>query len=105
VNKTETRVEVRFDIDSATCLGPRQRARIGERLGRVVRVTVSDTRSQARNRELALERLQEKLKRALANEKKRKPTRRTRASKERRLDGKRKRAGVKKTRGSVGPDD
>ena len=89
VNKTETRVEVRFDSDAATCLGPRQRARIGERLGRVVRVTVSDTRSQARNRELALERLQEKLKGALANETKRKPTRRTRASKERRLAGKR----------------
>ncbi len=105
VNKTETRVEVRFDIESATCLGPRQRARIGERLGRVVRVTVSDTRSQSRNRELALERLQEKLQGALANEMKRKPTRRTRASKERRLAGKRKRADVKRTRGSVSRDD
>jgi ribosome-associated protein len=70
-----------------------------------VRVTVSDTRSQSRNRELALERLQEKLQGALANEMKRKPTRRTRASKERRLAGKRKRADVKRARGSVSRDD
>ncbi len=105
VNKTETRVEVRLDVDAATCLGPRQRQRIEERLGSVVRVTVSDTRSQARNRELALERLQEKLRRALANEKKRAPTKRTRASKERRLADKRRRSDVKRTRGPVRGDD
>lgn len=105
VNKTETRVEVRLDIDAATCLGPRQRARIAKRLGSVVRVTVSDTRSQARNRELALERLQEKLRGALANEKKRTPTKRTRASKERRLAAKRRRSDVKRARGPVRGDD
>lgn len=105
VNKTETRVEVRLDIDAATCLGPRQRARIVERLGSVVRVTVSDTRSQARNRELALERLQEKLRDALAKEKKRTPTKRTRASKERRLAAKRRRSDVKRARGPVRGDD
>ena len=105
VNKTETRVEVRFDVDSASCLGPRQRKRIRERLGPVVRVTASDTRSQARNRELALERLQAKLQGALANEKKRKPTKRSRASKERRLADKRRRSDVKRSRGRVARDD
>ena len=105
VNKTETRVEVRFDVGSARCLGPRQRSRIKQRLGRVVRVAVSDTRSQARNRELALERLQAKLQGALATEKKRRPTKRTRASKERRLADKRRRSDVKRGRGSVGRDD
>ncbi len=105
VNKTETRVEVRFDVESASCLGPRQRARIRERLGPVVIVTASDTRSQARNRELALERLQEKLRSALRTQKKRKPTKRTRASRERRLADKRKRGVVKQGRGRARGDD
>lgn len=105
VNKTETRVEVRLDVDAASCLGPRQRARIKEKLGPVVRVTASDTRSQARNRELALERLREKLQTALAQEKKRKPTKRTRAAEERRLRGKRHRSRTKRARGPVGPDE
>jgi len=105
VNKTETRVELRFDVDSAQCLGPRQRARLKDKLGPVVRVVASDTRSQARNRELALERLQEKLRGALASEKKRKPTKRTRASKERRLADKRKRSDVKRARSRPRRDD
>ena len=105
VNKTETRVEVRLDVDAASCLGPRQRARIKEKLGSVVHATASDTRSQARNRELALERLQSKLRGALAQKKERKPTKRSRASQERRLEGKRRRSQTKRARCPVDRDD
>src|SRR5436305_13202332 len=60
-NTSNTRVELRFDIASSSALGPRQRARLVERLGPVVRVVASDERSQARNRTLALERLRSRL--------------------------------------------
>ena len=46
-NKSDTRVEVSFRIDDSESLGPRQRARLLERLGPVVRATASDTRSQS----------------------------------------------------------
>ena len=57
-----------------------------------------DTRSQARNRELALERLRSRLAAALRQQRQRRSTRPTRASKERRLEGKRQRSDVKRTR-------
>src|SRR3990172_6815954 len=60
-NTSDTRVEVVFDVAESPSLGPRQRARLLERLGPVVRATASDSRSQARNRELALERLRSRL--------------------------------------------
>jgi ribosome-associated protein len=64
-NTSDTRVEVRFPIATSTSLGPRQRARLLDRLGPVARATASDHRSQARNRELALERLRSRLAAAL----------------------------------------
>ena len=64
-NTSDTRVEVRFPIATSTSLGPRQRARLLEQLGPVARATASDRRSQARNRELALERLRSRLAAAL----------------------------------------
>ncbi len=97
-NTANTRVEVVFDVNASRVLGPRQRARILERLGPSVRVVVSDTRSQARNRELALDRLRSRLTDALKLERRRRPTSPTRASKERRLDDKRKRGQVKRAR-------
>ena len=69
-----------------------------------ISVTVSDTRSQARNRALALERLAERLRRRAAVPKPRKPTRPGRKAVERRLTGKRQRAGVKALRGRVRED-
>src|SRR5688500_10370438 len=60
-NTADTRAEVRFDIAGSPSLGPRQRARLLERLGDEVRVVASDERSQARNRELALRRLADRL--------------------------------------------
>jgi ribosome-associated protein len=89
---------VRFDIAASSALGPRQRARLLERLGPVVRASASDERSQVRNRQLALERLSARLARALRIEKPRRPTRPTKASQQRRLDGKRRRSAVKRQR-------
>src|SRR5208283_309415 len=60
-NRTLSRVEVQFDVAASATLGPRQRARLLERLGPVVRASASESRSQAQNRRLALERLAAKL--------------------------------------------
>ena len=60
-NRTLSRVEVQFDVAASQTLGPRQRARLLERLGPLVRASASESRSQARNRELALQRLATKL--------------------------------------------
>src|SRR5712671_6714573 len=70
-NTSNTRAEVRFDIAASPSLGPRQRARLLERLGPMVRVAASDERSQARNRALALERLRSRLAEALKVERER----------------------------------
>src|SRR5215212_7379483 len=84
-NTADTRAEVIFDVESSPSLGPRQRERLLAKLGPEVRVVASDERSQARNRELALQRLRLRLADALHIEKPRTATRPTRASKERRL--------------------
>src|SRR5204862_7613447 len=76
-NTANTRVEVRFDVASSPSLGPRQRARLLERLGPLVRVVASDERSQTRNRALALDRLRERLADALHIEAPRHKTRPT----------------------------
>ena len=94
-NTSDTRVEVRFDIAGSSALGPRQRARLRERLGDEVRVVAADERSQARNRQLALERLCARLEAALRVERPRRPTKPTKASVERRLEAK-KRQGARK---------
>lgn len=91
-NTSDTRAEVRFDVQSCSTLGPRQRARLLERLGPEVRVVASDERSQARNRDLALERLAARLEAALRVEAPRHATRPTRGSVERRLAGKKRQA-------------
>jgi ribosome-associated protein len=101
VNKLETRVTVRFDLAHSPSLTEEQRARIAERLAtRVTRggffqVTSQRHRTQAANREAAVERFAELLAGALREETPRKPTRATRASRQRRLDEK-KRLGRKK---------
>lgn len=97
-NTANTRVEVRFDVAASPSLGPRQRARLLERLGPVVRVVASDSRSQHRNRELALERLRDRLAAALAVRARRVPTRAGRAANERRLQEKRRHAQRKRNR-------
>jgi ribosome-associated protein len=97
-NTSDTRAEVRFDVAGSPSLGPRQRARLLERLGPEVRVVASDERSQARNRELALQRLAERLAEALRVEVPRRPTKPTRASQQRRLEQKRRQSSRKAER-------
>jgi ribosome-associated protein len=104
-NTSNTRAEVRFDIATSPSLGPRQRARLLDRLGPEVRVAASDERSQARNRALALERLAARLADALRVEPPRTATRPTRASQRRRVDAKRRRSETKQLRGRVNRDD
>ena len=97
-NTANTRVEVRFDVAASPSLGPRQRARLLDRLGPVVRVVASDERSQARNRALALERLAARLAAALRIEPPRVPTKPSAAVKRRRLDDKRRQGQRKRLR-------
>jgi ribosome-associated protein len=99
-NTSDTRVEVRFDIAASASLGPRQRARLLERFGPEVRAAAGDERSQARNRELALRRLADRLADGLRVEAPRRPTKPTRASVQRRLDAKRRRSSRKSQRRS-----
>jgi ribosome-associated protein len=97
-NKAETRVEAVFDVEASSSLTPAQKRRVIARAGPVLRAVAQDERSQARNRELAVERLVAKLAEALRVERRRVPTRPTRAAEERRLAAKRRRAHVKRNR-------
>ncbi len=105
VNTSSTQVEVRFDVAGSPSLGPRQRARLLSRLGPTVRVVASDTRSQARNRELALERLRRRLAEGLRRPRRRRPTAPSPAARRSRLDDKRRRAETKRRRQPPPPDD
>lgn len=102
-NRTLSRVDVEFVVAESAVLGPRQRARLIERYGPVVRASAVESRSQARNRQLAMERLATRLAEGLRVQPARQPTRPTRSSQERRVEGKRRRAEVK--RGRRRPDD
>ena len=97
-NTAETRVEAVFDVEASASLSPVQKRRVVARAGPVLRAVAQDERSQARNRELAVERLVAKLAAALRVERRRVPTRPSRASRERRLAEKRRRADVKRNR-------
>jgi ribosome-associated protein len=104
-NRSNTRVEVRFDVESSPSLGPRQRARLLERLGPSVRVVVDAERSQLRNRALALSRLADRLAGALRVDAPRTATRPTAGSRERRLAEKRHRSERKQQRRRPPADD
>ncbi len=97
-NVTASRIEAVFDVGASESLTDAQRARLRERLGERVSAVAQDARSQARNRELALERLGEKLARALERPKPRRPTKPSRAAKERRLEEKRRTSELKRER-------
>ena len=97
-NKTETRVEARFDVGASEALSEAQKRRVIERAGPVVRAVSQDERSQARNRELALERLTERLREALRRERRRVPTTPKPAAREERLEVKRRRGQTKRLR-------
>jgi ribosome-associated protein len=97
-NTSDSRVEVRFSVQDSAVLGPRQRARLLERVGPVARAVASDSRSQARNRDLALDRLARKLAAGLAVERPRRSSRPSLAARQERLDDKRRRAARKRER-------
>jgi ribosome-associated protein len=88
-NVTASRIEASFDVRESQTLSDAQRQRVMARCGPVVTAIAQDGRSQARNRDLALGRLAERLARALAIPRPRRPTRPTAASRRRRLDAKR----------------
>ena len=94
-NVTASRVEAVFDVERSAVLSDAQRVRLLARAGPRVVAIAQDARSQARNRELALARLAERLAAALRTPRPRRPTRPTAASRERRLEQKR-RAGQRK---------
>jgi ribosome-associated protein len=97
-NVTASRVEASFDVLASPALTDTQRDRILARVGPRVVAIAQDERSQARNRELALARLAERLARALVVPKHRRATRPTAASRERRLQAKRQRTERKRER-------
>jgi ribosome-associated protein len=97
-NVTASRVEAVFDVDASRVLDDGQKRRITARCGPVVRAVAQDTRSQMRNRELALERLRARLEAALHVPRARRATKPTAASRQRRVDTKRRRGDVKRQR-------
>jgi len=97
-NTASTRAEVRFDVAASPSLDERQRARLLDRLGPEARSAAEDSRSQVRNRQLALERLRARLAAALRVEAPRRATRPSAASRRRRLDAKRRQAERKRGR-------
>jgi ribosome-associated protein len=105
-NTSNTKVEVIFDIANSNALGPRQRARLLERVGPVVQATAGEQRSQAQNRQVAVDRLRAKLADALKIRPQRVATKPTESSNERRLKEKQHRAKQKQLRRtSVDPDE
>jgi ribosome-associated protein len=103
-NVTASRVEAVFDVEASTSLDDAQRARLLERLGPVVTAVAQDARGQARNRELALERLAAKLAAGLRVSRRRRPTKPSRAARQRRLEQKR-RTGERKRNRRRPPDE
>jgi ribosome-associated protein len=105
VNTTDTRVELTWSLDDSTALTEAQKAQVARRLrarlvGGAVTVVSSQYRSQHRNREAALARLEELVAKALVPAKQRRATKPSRASVERRLDAKRRRSRTKRDRGA-----
>jgi ribosome-associated protein len=104
-NVTASRVEAVFDLGESASLTDSQRQRLRTRYGDRVTAVAQDARSQARNRDLALERLREKLVAGLAVPKRRRATKPTRAARERRLDRKRRLSERKRARRPPAVDD
>jgi ribosome-associated protein len=97
-NVTASRIEAVFEVEASEALSEEQRALLLRRLGPRVTATAQDARSQARNRELALERLRERLAEGLRRPKPRRPTKPSRAARERRLQEKRRTSERKRER-------
>jgi ribosome-associated protein len=111
VNKVSTAVELRFEAERSPHLSPAVKARLKKIAGRkwtlegTLIVQVEDTRSQARNREIARERLAEMIRAALVAPKRRIATKPTLGSQRRRITAKVQRGEVKSLRGKVGDEE
>ncbi len=97
-NVTASRVEAVFDVESSPSLSDEQRRRVMARVGPRLAAVAQDTRSQARNRELALERLRSRLAAALAVPRTRRATKPTAAARAERIESKRRRGELKRAR-------
>jgi ribosome-associated protein len=104
-NVTASRIEAVFDIDASPTLTDDQKRRLRARFGPRVTAVAQDARSQLRNRELAVARLNERVATALKPRKHRRATRATRACQERRIHGKKRRSDVKRARRRPLADD
>jgi ribosome-associated protein len=104
-NVTASRVEAVFDVASSRSLSDDEKRRIAARYGPVVRAVAQDTRSQARNRELALERLRSRLEAALIVPRQRRATKPSTGARRRRVESKRRRGELKRMRGRPAADD
>lgn len=104
-NVTASRIEAVFDVEASATLDDAQRARLIERAGPVLTAVSQEARGQSRNRELALQRLAEKIAAGLRTPRRRRPTKPTSASRERRLAQKRRASQRKQTRRRPEPDD
>ena len=102
-NKAETRVEALFDVAASPSLTDAQRRRVIAKAGPVLRAVAQDQRSQLRNRELAVERLVERLREALRVERRRVPTKPSAAARARQRDQKERRSETKRLRRNPGP--
>lgn len=101
-NRSHTRAEATFDIATSPSLTDAQRGRLVERFGAELTVSVDETRSQTRNRAIALDRLRDKLAAGLVVARPRRKTKPSKAATQRRLEAKRRRGETK--RGRSGPD-
>jgi len=111
VNRSETRVVLRWNVLESASITEEQRERLLEKLGSrisregVLQAAAEDHRSQTRNRDLARDRLATMIAEALERERPRKATRPTRASQKRRVDDKKKRGSIKEKRRKPASDD
>lgn len=103
--KSSTRVEATFDVAASEALSETQKRRLLARVGPKLRAVSQDERGQARNRDLAIERLVDKLRAALAVPQRRVPTTPTAAARERRLVAKQRRAERKRLRRPPAEDE
>ncbi|MFO7862969.1 MAG: alternative ribosome rescue aminoacyl-tRNA hydrolase ArfB [Salinivirgaceae bacterium] len=104
VNKTETRVTLRFSIPDSSVLSDEQKAVLLDKLAThcttdgVLLISCQETRSQTRNKEICVERFNELIKKAFKKKRKRIPTKPTKAAKRKRLEGKKEQSVKKQLR-------
>jgi len=104
-NVTASRIEAVFEIEASQTLSAEQKSRLAHRFGKRVTAVAQDARSQARNRELALERPGERIRSGLVRRRPRQATRPKRSARERRLADKRRHSQRKRERRRPSADD